>query len=298
MQHFKTLAQLHRENGFPPPENPMLSLIRCAQACTVNDKIFTGDFYMIGLKKMKSGVFVYGQTKYDHTDGGSMYFTRPRQVIELRDIELEEDGFAIFFHEDFLNGHPLHSDIKKYHYFDYEANEALHLSPREEEIIWELYRKIETEYFNNQDEYSKDIILGHIDSILKYSQRFYKRQFLNRTELSGNAVSKFNKALTAYFENGMLEESGLPSVKSMAAGLHMSPRYLSDILKQETGKTAIELIHIFLVAEAKNLLKGADSTVAEIAYTLGFENLPYFSRLFKKETGISPNQYKKQFSLN
>ncbi|HSC39610.1 MAG TPA: AraC family transcriptional regulator, partial [Chitinophagaceae bacterium] len=199
-----------------------------------------------------------------------------------------------YFHEDFLNGHALHNEIKKYNYFEYETSEALHLSPKEEQIIWELYGKIETEYQNNQDEYSKDIILGHIDSILKYSQRFYKRQFINRTELSGRIVSRFNHALATYFESGSLEEKGLPTVKLMADQLHVSPRYLTDLLKQETGKTAIELIHIFLVSEAKNLLKGEDSTVAEIAWSLGFENLPYFSRLFKKETGISPKQYKKQ----
>jgi AraC family transcriptional activator of pobA len=296
MLHFKSLSEMHRATGNPPPENPMLSLFRCNQTCCFGNTEFTSDFYMIALKKMKAGVIVYGRTKYDHDSGGSLYFTKPRQAIEMRDIELEEDGFAIYFHEDFLNGHPLHADIKKYHYFEYEANEALHLSPREEEIIWELYNKIATEYHNNQDEYSRDIILTHIDSILKYSQRFYKRQFINRTEVSGKAVSKFNQALLSYFEKGFLTEKGLPTVTSMAAALHMSPRYLSDTLKQETGKTAIELIHIFLVSEAKNRLKGEDTTIAEIAFSLGFENLPYFSRLFKKEVGVSPNQYKKQFN--
>jgi AraC-like DNA-binding protein len=295
MIHFKTLSELNQANGYPPPENPMLSILRCNQSCPTGDHEFTSEFYMIGFKKMKSGEFLYGRTKYD-SDSGSMYFTKPQQVVEMRNIELEEDGFAIYFHEDFLNGHPLHSDIKKYNFFDYEANEALHLSPREEQIIWELYRKIETEYNNNQDEYSKEIILSHIDSILKYSQRFYKRQFINRTEISGKLVSKFNNTLTSYFESGLVTDQGLPTVKEMASRLHTSPRYLSDLLKQETGKTAIELIHIFLISEAKHLLKGADSTVSEIAYTLGFENLPYFSRLFKKETGISPNQYKKHLN--
>ena len=235
---------------------------------------------------------MYGRTKYD-SESGSMYFTKPRQAIEFRNIELEEDGFGIYFHEDFLNGHPLHSEIKKYGYFEYEANEALHLSPKEEETIWELYHKIETEYKNNQDEYSKDIILAHIDSILKYSQRFYKRQFINRTELSGKIVSKFNNNLGEYFNKGFLADKGLPTVKRMADEMHISSRYLSDLLKQETGKTAIELIHIFLISEAKNLLTGPDNNIAETAYALGFDNLPYFSRLFKKEVGVSPNQYKK-----
>ena len=58
----------------------------------------------------------------------------------------------------------------------------------------------------------------------------------------------------------------------------------------------MELIHIFLIAEAKNLFTGSDNNIAETANTLGFDNLPYFSRLFKKEVGISPNQYKKMIS--
>jgi AraC-like DNA-binding protein len=241
---------------------------------------------------MKSGVIQYGRTKYDH-DRGSMSFFKPHQIISIRDVELEENGFMIFFHEDFLNGNVLHDEIKKYGFFEYETNEALHLSPAEEKIIWELYHKIETEYFNNPDEYSRAIMLTHIDSILKYSQRFYKRQFISRKPLSGTTVSKFNNMMTAYFEKGLMKDNGLPTVNFIASELNLSPRYLSDLLKQETGKTAIDLIHLFLVSEAKNLLTGTDQSVSEIAYKLGFENPPYFSRLFKKGTGMSPNEFKK-----
>ena len=293
MKHYKTLTDFFRANGFPPPENPLLSLVPCDGRCAFGADAFTGDFYIIMFKKLVSGTMRYGRTKYDH-DEGSLLFAKPRQVIEFKDLVFAEAGFNLFFHEDFLNGHPLHDEIKKYRYFDYETNEALHLSPKEEEIIWDLYRKIETEYKNNADEYSRDIILSHIDSILKYSQRFYKRQFINRAELSGVMVTRFNKVLSDYLGMGLLKTQGLPTVNAMAIELHLSPRYLSDLLKQETGKTAIELIHIQLINEARNRLKGEDKTVSEIAYSLGFENLPYFSRLFKRETGLSPNQFKKQ----
>jgi AraC family transcriptional regulator, transcriptional activator of pobA len=296
MNHFKKLSDLHRAQSFPPPENPLISVIKCDGTCTNPGIEHTSDFYMIGFKKMKSGTMLYGKTKYDH-DRGSMSFVKPRQIIGLRDLELEENGFLIYFHEDFLNGHHLHTEIKKYSYFEYETNEALHLSPKEEATIWELFHKIETEYYNNQDEYSKDIMLTHIDSILKYAQRFYKRQFINRTPISGTTASKFNDMLSAYFEKGRVKDNGLPTVNFLASELNLSPRYLSDLLKQETGKTAMDLIHIFLIAEAKNLLTGAEQSVSEIAYELGFENPPYFSRLFKKETGMSPNEFKKH-SLN
>ena len=283
--------------GFSPPENPLLSLVTCQdlQTCSIGNSQFTGDFYMIAFKKIKSGHFFYGKTKYDF-DNGSMAFVRPRQILEISNIEFTEKAFIVFFHEDFLLKYNLHSDLKKYSYFDYEVNEALHLSQKEEEIIWDVFNKIETEYHNNQDEYSKGIMVAHIDSILKYAQRFYKRQFLNRTVFSGTIISKFSGILKSYFENGNLQTKGLPTVKNMASELAISARYLSDLLKQETGKTALEHIHIFLIDEAKNMLVSTDNTIAETAYQLGFENPPYFSRLFKKEVGLTPVEYKEQFT--
>src|ERR1700761_5349044 len=130
MKHFKSLGEMHRFNGFPAPENPLMSIYECTKTCSIGDREFTSDFYMIGFKKMISGNIMYGRTKYDH-DNGSMFFIKPRQVMEFKNLEFEERAFLIFFHEDFLNGHFLHTEIKKYHYFDYETNEALHLSPRE-----------------------------------------------------------------------------------------------------------------------------------------------------------------------
>jgi AraC family transcriptional activator of pobA len=296
MKHYKTITELYTTNGFPPPENPLLGLVTFddIRGCEFVETEFTLGFYKIALKKVKSGTVMYGKTKYDH-DNGSMFFLKPNQIIQMNDIELTEKGFMIYIHEDFLFNHSLHSVIQKYSFFDYEANEALHLSPNEEETLWDLFNKIRGEYYNNQDEYSRDIMLTHIDSILKYSQRYYKRQFLNRTPISGTTVSKFTEILKQYFESGKLQKQGLPSVNFMASQLSISSRYLSDLLKQETGKTALEHIHISLIMEAKNLLLSTKNTVAETAYQLGFENPPYFSRLFKKEIGLTPTEYRDQF---
>ncbi len=292
MKHYTKLSEMHADNHFPPPESPLFSIYRCTNNCSMGDREFTSDFYMIAMKKLKSGVILYGRTRFDH-ESGSMMFVKPRQVIEMKNLELDEDGFLVFIHEDFLNGHVLHDEIKKYRFFDYEINEALHLSPKEEKTIWQFYQKIEGEYSGNQDEYSREIILAVVETILKYAQRFYKRQFINRLELSGKTVTRFNEEIDRFMKED-LALKGMPTVAYMAERLNVSPGYLTDLLKQETGKTALEHIHIYLVSEAKHQLKGNDQSVSEIAYELGFENLSYFSRLFKKETGVSPLQFRKQ----
>jgi AraC-like DNA-binding protein len=295
--HFKKIGDLFEYMDAPPPENPLLGLVQfdCISDILINKEV-SYDFYTICLKKIERGEFRYGKTKYD-SDKGFMYFLKPGQKLFIHDVVIKEPGFSIYLHEDFLFGHPLFHEIKKYGFFDYEIDEALHLSPREKEIMWSLYHKMEAEYHTNPDEFSKSIILSHLDSILKYAQRFYKRQFIDRKPLSGATVTKFNQRLNTYLEKGNAEVEGLPSVTSLAEQLNLSPKYLSDLLKQETGKTALELIHLFVISEAKNLLLSGEHSISEIAYKLGFENPPYFSRLFKKEVGMSPKEFKNQ-SLN
>ena len=292
--HFQKVSDLFEYMGVSAPENPLLGLIQFDCGCdALTNKEVTYDFYTICLKKIESGEFGYGKTKYD-SDKGFMYFFKPRQKLFIHDVVIKELGFSIYLHEDFLMGHPLFNEIKKYSFFDYEIDEALHLSPREKEIMWSLFHKMETEYHNNPDEFSKSIILSHLDSMLKYAQRFYKRQFIDRKPLLGATVTKFNKYLNNYFEKGAAEGKGLPTVNYIATELNLSSKYLSDLLKQETGKTALELIHLFVISEAKNLLVAGDKNISEIAYQLGFENPPYFSRLFKKEVGVSPKEFKNQ----
>ncbi|WP_116788988.1 helix-turn-helix domain-containing protein [Flavobacterium psychrotrophum] len=292
MKHYKTLSEMHRDNGWPPPEHPLLSIVSCQKDCPLGDREFTSNCYMIGFKKLKSGVILYGRTSYDHSSG-VMMFVKPRQIIEMKNLEFEEDGFMLLIHEDYFNGHEMHNSIEKYGFFEYEINEALHLSPAEEEIILSLHQKIVREYYNTTDEYSREIILSHIDSILTYAQRFFKRQFINRTDFSGKTVTKFNEAFKAYMNSDLPKENGLPSVNYLAEGLNLSPRYLSDLLKQETGKTAIDLIHIHLVTMAKNMLVTGNNNISEIAYLLGFENSSYFTRLFKKQVGLRPMEFKR-----
>ncbi len=174
----------------------------------------------------------------------------------------------------------------------------MHLSPKEERQIESIVENIEIEYQNNQDKFSKDIIISQLDTLLKYANRFYERQFLNRKEMSNDLLAQFNHNLDMYFESGKLQEVGIPSIEQIASELSVSKRYLSDTLKKETGKTTTEHLHLHLIDEAKNILLHPNKTVSEVAYELGFEYPAYFSRLFKKKEGISPSEYREKYKLN
>ncbi|MCG8328979.1 MAG: helix-turn-helix transcriptional regulator [Chitinophagales bacterium] len=258
----------------------------------------TNDCYTISLKKIVKGQLNYGRTKYDFTNG-AMVFIAPRQVLQWdSSVVFEQKGFSINFHEDFLKGTELAQQIKKYGFFSYSANEALHLSPREEKQIESIVENIETEYHNNQDKFSKDIIISQLSTLLKYANRFYERQFLNRKELSNDLLEQFNQQLAAYFESGQLQRKGIPSIEQLADKMSVSQRYLSDTLKKETGKTTTEHLQLYLIDEAKNILLKPNKSISEVAYELGFEYPQYFSRLFKKKEGLSPSEYREKYKMN
>ena len=258
----------------------------------------TNDCYSISFKKFVKGDLTYGRTKYDFTNG-ALFFIAPRQVLQWdNDAVFEQKGFSINFHEDFLKGTELAHQIKKYGFFSYSANEALHLSPKEEKQIELIIENIDLEYQNNQDSFSKDIIIAHLSTLLKYAQRFYERQFINRTELSNDLLEQFNQQLEDYFSSGQLETNGIPSIEQIAEKLSVSQRYLSDTLKKETGKTTTEHLQFYLIDKAKNMLLNPGKSISEVAYELGFEYPQYFSRLFKKITGISPKEYIASASMN
>lgn len=303
MKHFSTLSSYFEYLELPQPEHPMLSVL----SATGDDFLpcpkessppITNDCYTISLKKVVSGELNYGRTKYDFTNG-AMFFMSPRQVLQWDSSAVfEQKGFSINFHEDFVKGTELAQQIKKYGFFSYSANEALHLSPSEEKQMESIVENIVIEYHNNQDAFSKDIIISHLTTLLKYANRFYERQFINRQEMSIDLLEQFNQQLEEYYQSGQLQENGVPSIEEIADRISVTQRYLSDTLKKETGKTTTEHIQLFLINEAKDLLLAPNASISETAYQLGFEYPQYFSRLFKKKVGVTPKEFIESHSMN
>lgn len=300
--YFQTIAEMAAFWGLPAPEHPMVGVFRMA-GLQDNRRLFqeteatttSGDFYTISIKRILSGEMHYGRTRYDFSNG-SLVFTAPRQEVTCTNVIVSEDAILIAIHEDFFLGSDLRDSIRRYGFFSYAVNEALHLSPREEEMIRSLMGAVHDEYRTNQDEFSRDLILSHIGTLLKYADRYYKRQFLNRAVAPRGIARRFEDALRAYLTSDLIETMGPPRIDALAAELGVSGRYLSDALRAETGKSAQDHIHLHLLEEAKNLLLRPDLSVTEVSYRLGFEYPQYFSRLFRKKVGVSPRQYRDQYS--
>lgn len=304
--NIKTISEFHHYADLPEPLNPLFSIVHTksnedeitCESFPYDEPIeLSCDFYTINFKKIISGELAYGRTKYDCTNGVFL-LTAPNQTLSFKNLVFSTESYHVAVHRDYIRSLDIYRKMKKYGFFNYNVNEALHLSPKEEKLVRDILKSLHTEYDNNQDEFSKKIIIGQLEILLNYVDRFYKRQFLDRKDDNKTLITKFKDLLIAYFEQDLFAKEGIPTVEWMARELGLSHRYMSDMIKAETGKTAIDQINLFLVEEAKDLLLNPDFSISETAYKLGFEYPNYFSRLFKKKTGISPKEYIEQASLN
>ncbi|WON93607.1 MULTISPECIES: helix-turn-helix transcriptional regulator [unclassified Sphingobacterium] len=252
------------------------------------------DFYSVMFKNYCANNMRYGRQSYDFQEG-SLVCIAPKQVVTMdNEIEKKEDvmGWGLFFHPDLLHGTSLGSKMKEYTFFSYETSEALHLSDKEKETLFDCIKKIETELEENIDHYSQTLIVSNIELLLNYCQRYYGRQFITRKGSNRTIVGKVADVLTNYFNSNELIQNGLPSVTCLAEKVNLSPNYLSDLLKKETGMNAKDTIHYYLIEEAKDVLLGTNKSISEIAYELGFEYPQYFSKLFKQKTGNTPQEFR------
>ena len=286
--------------NFAKPVHPLISINDNANMVVDENLLnqhFLFNFYKISYKKTLKGKIGYGQGYYDFDEGG-MVFTAPNQLISTTSDDMEYEGLTMLIHPDFLRNYSLGTRIKSLGFFSYAANEALFLSDKEKQTIFSVFDNIKEELNNTIDDFSQDVIISHIEVLLNYSNRFYKRQFITRKAVNNDLLSKIEELLNVYFEKEQGLNKGLPTVDYLATEFSLSPRYLSDMLRSLTGQNAQQLIHEKLIEKAKDYLTTTQLSVAEIAYQLGFEHPQSFNKLFKNKTNQTPVQFKQGFYHN
>jgi AraC-like DNA-binding protein len=295
---YNSLSELHQALGLPKPVHPLISLID-----GINNKIIMKasprthltTSYKISYTTKISGKMKYGQGYYDFYEGG-LLFAAPNQIIGPRDHDEPHSGYTLFIHPDFLLNYPLTKKIRQYGFFSYAANETLHLSETEKEIIVSIFKNIDLELKSRIDDFSQDVIISQIELLLTYSNRFYKRQFITRKAVNSELLDKLEDLIERYFNEELPLQKGLPTVAYLAQSLNLSPSYLSDMLRALVGQNATQYLHTKLIEKAKEQLSATDLSVGEIAYALGFEHAQSFSKLFKTKTKLTPLAFRRSFN--
>jgi AraC-like DNA-binding protein len=276
--------------------HPLVSVFDFSRLKLIPEARARYGFYCVFLKEAKCGDLKYGCNYYDYQEG-TMVFIAPGQVVGIgnKPGSPQPKGWALLFHPDLIRGTSLGQNIKEYTFFSYESNEALHLSEKERQIVMDCLKKIEYELNQSVDKHSKRLIADNIELLLNYCLRFYDRQFITRSQVNKDILVRFENLLDDYFKSEMTKSIGLPTVKYCADQLHLSPNYFGDLIKKDTGKSAQEHIQLKLIDVAKERIFDTSKSISEIAYELGFKHSQHFSRMFKNETGYTPNEYR---SLN
>ncbi|MDB9152599.1 helix-turn-helix domain-containing protein [Parabacteroides distasonis] len=280
--------------------NPLVSVIDLNKATSSVDLIrFNYGVYALYLKLEKACDIKYGRQTYDYQEGTIVCFA-PGQTAETNPTtdKVQVNAHGILFHPDLLRGTSLGKNIKKYTFFSYEVNEALHLSEEERSIVMDCLKIIRMELEHGVDKHSKTLLVNHIELLLNYCMRFYERQFITRGKTNRDVLTRFENLLDEYFESALAEQDGLPTVKYFADKLCLSSNYFGDMFKKETGKSPQEYIQEKVIELAKERISDTADTVSQIAYSLGFQYPQHFCRLFKKRVGYTPSEYRAQVGLS
>ncbi|TYP98335.1 AraC family transcriptional regulator [Tenacibaculum adriaticum] len=296
LQVINTISEVHSVIKVTKSKHPLLSILKFEEiefnqfADGMRARI---DLYQIWMKEGVNCQLGYGRSIYDFTDG-TLAFLKPGQVLTSLDAQnsTESKGFLILIHPDLIRKSPIGKSINQYAFFDYETTEALHVSDSEKITLTEIINNITIEINQNIDKHSQSLINSNLELFLGYCLRFYDRQFYTRTNHNQDVVTKLQSFLAEYYQTKKPLNDGIPTVASCATYLHMSPNYLSDLLRKEIGKNSQEFIRDFVVDKAKDLLLGTSEPLSQIAYAFGYEYPQHFTKVFKRKTGLSPSVYR------
>ncbi|MCB0735557.1 MAG: helix-turn-helix transcriptional regulator [Flavobacteriales bacterium] len=295
IRRFTSIHELMKELDMGSPSHPLITVIDASKMAYGEDVVgikFTSDMYCISLKDGSCGM-EYGRNTYDFNDG-VLSFWAPDQVLTmLKPQALDEvQGWLLYFHANLIRNTSLGQKMDAYSFFDYDVHEALHLSDKEQAVLTDLVELIRQELAERIDNHSQQVLVSNLELMLNYCTRFYERQFNTRSSHHKDVLAKVEWLLKEYYRSNQIIEHGQPTIQYLAEECHLSPSYLSDLLKKETGRSAKDHINDFLVEKAKNLLLSSDDSVSEIAYSLGFNYPHYFTRLFKAKTGYTPVEFR------
>lgn len=243
---------------------------------TVNDFVFILNGKMVKTINLASFNLVHG----------SFLFTPKNSITTTTEISDDLEGYYCHFSDEFLIRNP----YLKLWDSQFISQNLLLITAQEIENLNYLLVKILSLYRNRGDRPSNYELI-----------RYYLSTFIAEVSIlvEDQLPNKFiHPVLVSFKQNVSLKFKESKSVRYYANILNITPNHLNKIIKTETGETASEIINQICILEAKVLLTQTSLDIGEIAIALGFDDLSYFSRFFKKNTGIAPREYRQMIDLS
>ncbi|MDX1935753.1 MAG: helix-turn-helix domain-containing protein [Flavihumibacter sp.] len=241
--------------------------------------------------------FKAGEKKHD-ISSNCICFTYPGKTESWKRLN-KLYGTVIYFSSEFLGLQALGKDIEKeYPFFKEEAELVLLLTDEESEEIKRIADEMIAEM--HADAIDKiDLIKNELPLYLFKIKRLYNKKISSLSieeKAYKGLLQRFKKELDAYIQELLSGKKAItPTVSLIAKRLFINSNYLNSVIKEVTGKTASEFIQEKILLHAKLYLLHSNLGVAEIAYMLGFENVSYFNRLFKKSVDMTPTAYREAY---
>lgn len=246
-------------------------------------KLHRHDFYYILVLKEGEGSHEIDFTSYKVCNN-AVFFMRPGQVHQLS-LKAQSQGYLIQFNIDFYYAH------------DRKSNQLLHkasnmnlyqFDPKGFKKIYAILTSIFKEYINQEEGFHEVITANLSIFFIELVRQQIKSHSNNVNPYVQERLEEFLALLETHI-------STHKQVSQYADMLHLSPYQLNTITKATLGKTCSELINQYIILEAKRYLLATSNKVNQIAYHLGYEDVSYFIRFFKKQTGYSPEAFRKNF---
>lgn len=213
----------------------------------------------------------------------------------MTDVEgVPKKSVGLLFHPDFIRGTSLGQKIKKYTFFSYESNEALHLSEEERMIVLDCLEKIRMELLHAIDKHTKGLIATNIELLLDYCMRFYERQFVTREDMNLVVLARFERLLDDYLTQGAAAKEGCLRYANFASKICLVAQLFRRSGEEGDREIAQEYIQLKMIDAAKEGLLDPNKTIGQVAYELGFQYPQHFVRFFKRHVGYTPREYRLQ----
>ncbi len=292
---YNVVNSIEEFNGYfhQPTLHPLMSVGNLSQADLSLFEPTDFNMYCVVLMDANFGELVKSGTSIRY-QSGTIFSVRPGQVISMNlDYSVKPQGWMLAFRPELLEKSGLGRDFYMFSFFSHDVNEALTLSQAERGVILNSYANICAELQTPNDYLTNHMLRLGIGHLLSYCKRFFERQFSKHNGQPGNLCERMDKTIDDYLSSCSPAQQGPPTVAWLASQFNLSPNYFGNLVKHEIHITAHEYIQRKIIAAAQSLLIGTTMTVNEIAEELGFDYPNHFTRLFKRNTGMTPLQFKK-----